>query len=122
MLREYQATLTRPQVYAEPPTTEIVIGSIQHYASFYHIAEDGLQVTEKLLQLVEQVSIGGKQIYDANIVATIQAYGIATLLTQNVDDFRRFSKLITVMPLESNNSANETKDEQTESHQEGDTE
>ncbi len=34
VLREYLATLTRPQVYAEPPTTEIVIGSIQHYASF----------------------------------------------------------------------------------------
>ncbi len=36
----------------------------------------------------------------ANIVATMQAYGIRHLLTHNTDDFKRFSGLITVLPIE----------------------
>jgi predicted nucleic acid-binding protein len=56
---------------------------------------------EKLLALSGQVNIGGKQVHDANIVATMQVYGIRRLLTHNTSDFVRFSAFITVVPLES---------------------
>ncbi|MGH7966313.1 MAG: VapC toxin family PIN domain ribonuclease, partial [Candidatus Binatia bacterium] len=56
-------------------------------------------VTERLLALMEQIAIGGKQVHDANIVATMLAYGIPTLLTNNTNDFARFSGHITVVPL-----------------------
>jgi predicted nucleic acid-binding protein len=48
---------------------------------------------------MEQVTIGGKQVHDANIVATMQVYGIDQLLTHNVTDFDRFTEFITVLPL-----------------------
>jgi predicted nucleic acid-binding protein len=35
----------------------------------------------------------------ANIVATMQVYGICQLIMHNVDDFTRFSVFITVVPL-----------------------
>jgi hypothetical protein len=38
-------------------------------------------------------------VHDANIVATMQVYGIRQLLTHNADDFTRFSAFITVVPL-----------------------
>ena len=63
------------------------------------VAEDGAQVTERLLTLMEQIAIGGKQVHDANIIATMQAYRISLLLKHNVTDFNRFSELITVLPL-----------------------
>ncbi len=99
ILREYLVTLTRPQLYMKPPSTEMVIESIHYYSTSFRIAEDGPQITEKLLQLMEQVPIGGKQIHDANIVATMKAYKITTLLTHNVRDFQRFSEWITLLPL-----------------------
>ncbi len=41
----------------------------------------------------------GKQIHDANIVATMMAHGIRTLLTDNVSDFARWGHVIDVRPL-----------------------
>jgi hypothetical protein len=35
----------------------------------------------------------------ANVVLTMQVYGIRQLLTHNVDDFTRFGAFITIVPL-----------------------
>ena len=43
--------------------------------------------------------IRDKQVHDANIVATMQVYGIDQLLTHNVADFARFQPRIAVLPL-----------------------
>ena len=40
--------------------------------------------------------IGGKQVHDANIVATMLVYGIPCLLTHNARDFERFGDMVTV--------------------------
>ena len=63
------------------------------------VVDDNSFVTENLLKLVEQYPVGGKQIHDANIVATMHVYNISHLLTNNPDDFKRFSDTITVLPL-----------------------
>ena len=41
--------------------------------------------------------MGGKQVHDANIVATMLAYGERRLLTFNIRDFRRFAAHIEVV-------------------------
>jgi predicted nucleic acid-binding protein len=102
VLREYLATLTRPQQYANIHPIAELIGDIRLFQTQFRIAEDNLQVTERLLALMEQVPIGGRQVHDANIVATMQAYGIGQLLTHNVADFNRFSDFITLLPLVEN--------------------
>ncbi len=102
VLREYLATLTRPQAFTEPIPIATLIAEIRFFANRFRIAEDNLQVTERLLALMEQVPIGGRQVHDANIVATMQAYGIGQLLTHNVADFNRFSDFITLLPLVEN--------------------
>ena len=43
-----------------------------------------------------QVPTGGKQVHDANIVATMIAYDVRTLLTYNLDDYKRFSGFIEI--------------------------
>jgi hypothetical protein len=40
----------------------------------------------------------GKQVHDANIVATMLAYGIGTLFTLNIEDMKRFSGRIQLLP------------------------
>ncbi len=44
--------------------------------------------------------MGGKQIHDANIVATMQVYNISHLFTLNIADFMRFSSFITLIELD----------------------
>ena len=50
--------------------------------------------------VMEEIPSGGKQVHDANIVATMLVYGIPQLFTHNTSDFARFSGLITVLPLQ----------------------
>lgn len=69
--------------------------------SLFRVADETAQVTTELLYLIRNFPSGGKQVHDANIVATMQVYHIPTLLTLNIDDFKRFTpiiKLITITP------------------------
>lgn len=101
ILREYIATVSRPQAYSTTQPIEIIIAQVQYFETHFEIAEDGPAVTAQLLQLLAQIPTGGKQIHDANIVATMLTAGVQALLTHNVRDFERFSDLITVIPLDS---------------------
>jgi predicted nucleic acid-binding protein len=58
-----------------------------------------LLALDEFEKIVGMIPTGGKQIHDANIVATMLAHGIPRLLTHNVGDFRRFSTLIEILPL-----------------------
>ncbi|MBW4693459.1 MAG: type II toxin-antitoxin system VapC family toxin [Lyngbya sp. HA4199-MV5] len=99
ILREYLATLTRPQAFGSPIPIVLVVEEVRQFESRFRVAEDNAQATANLLALMQQISVGGKEVHDANIVATMQAYGIDQLLTHNTIDFARFATLITALPL-----------------------
>ncbi len=99
VLREYVTVLTRPQVFANPIPINTVIAQVNFLQKRFQIADDTAQVTEKLMLLIQKIPIGGKQVHDANIVATMQTYDIKQLLTNNVADFNRFAQFITIIPL-----------------------
>ena len=65
------------------------------------MADDTAAVTDQLIKLLGDFNIGGKQIHDANIVATMLAYDIPCLLTHNVKDFRRFGEVIRIEGIDS---------------------
>jgi hypothetical protein len=67
--------------------------------SRFHIVEDGPAVTSALLTILTAVPCGGKQVYDANIVATMTTRSLRRLLTHKVGDFRRLSAWIDILPL-----------------------
>lgn len=100
VLREYLATLTRPQLYTRLIPILTVTAEIRFFQNRFRVAEDNFQVTQRLLSLTEEIPIGGKQVHDANIVATMLVYSIPQLLTHNTGDFSRFSQLIAVLPLQ----------------------
>lgn len=99
VLREYLATLTRTQIYAAPQPPVVLTAQIRQFEVLMKIAEDTAVVTARLLDLLTTIPVGGKQIHDANIVATMQANGISRLLTHNTADFARFAGLISIEPL-----------------------
>jgi predicted nucleic acid-binding protein len=100
VLREYLAAMTRRDDLTGDIPIASLVEDVRYFAGRFHVAEDNPHVTERLLTLLEQVSVGGKQVHDANIVATMQTYGIRQLLTHNTDDFTRFSAFISILPLE----------------------
>jgi len=99
IFREYLAVLSRPQPFTPPLPATTLIGDIMRFQSQFGIAEDGPAVTSSLLALLASIPIGGKQVHDANIVATMQVHGLRRLLTHNTADFARFGHLIQIEPL-----------------------
>jgi predicted nucleic acid-binding protein len=63
----------------------------------FTVFEDGPSVWENLVELGLRYSFAGRQVHDANVVATMMAHGESRLLTFNLGDFERFSDLIEVI-------------------------
>ena len=100
VLREYLATVTRPQPWSPPIAMEPALADIAALENAFEILEDGPRATETLAALCREVSIGGRQIHNANIAATMLAHGERRLLTFNGDDFRRYGNRIELIGLE----------------------
>jgi predicted nucleic acid-binding protein len=99
VMREYLATVTRSQSFMAPLPIAAALGDVNRFLAAFHIAEDGPTVTPELVSLLGSVPCLGKQIHDANIVATMMAHGIPNILTNNIADFSRFAAFINVIPL-----------------------
>ena len=99
IFREYLASITRPTTVAPLLPVSVVIADVQGFEARFRVAEDGPPVTAELLRLISAVTVQGKQIHDANIVATMLAHNIPNLLTHNTADFVRYAGSITVLPL-----------------------
>lgn len=99
VLREFLVQITRPGTLpaGTPAVAALQVKSLE---SLFRIADETEPVTDELLDLLTTIGAAGKQIHDANIVATMQANGIPRVLTNNVKDFKRYSHLITIVPLE----------------------
>ena len=94
VIREYLAVVTRPQTWPVSITRDDALDDANRLSGSFEILEDGAVVTESLIALCRDVPIGGAQIHDANIVATMLAYGERRLLTFNTSDFRRYGDRI----------------------------
>ena len=94
VIREYLAVVTRPQTWTVVIAREDALDDVSRLIGSFEILEDGPVVTESLVGLCREIPAGGRQIHDANIVATMLAHGERRLLTFNVSDFRRYGDRI----------------------------
>jgi predicted nucleic acid-binding protein len=100
VIREYLAAATREIALGGGGLSlEDVLYNVGVFRHDFEVVEETSMVLDMLLRLLESTPTSGKQVHDANIVATMQAHGITHLLTHNVGDFARFSRLVTVLPL-----------------------
>ena len=97
VLREYLAVVTRPQTWPGVMAREDALDDVERLVDTFEVLEDGPVVTDWLVSLCREVSVGGRQFHDANIVATMLAYGERRLLTFNAVDFRRYGDRIELL-------------------------
>ena len=99
IIREYLATVTRPQSWSPAVSMDLALAQAAELEAKFEILEDGPQVADRLGMLCREVPLGGKQIHDANIVATMLAHGERRLLTFNAADFRRYGARIELVDI-----------------------
>jgi predicted nucleic acid-binding protein len=99
VLREFLAVRSRADLFPEDSSAAMLVERICYFQSRFRVAAETAHVTKRLLALIQQTAVSGRQVHDANIVATMLVHDIHFLLTDNVGDFTRYSALITVLPL-----------------------
>ena len=99
VLREYLAVVTRPQTWASPLPMPDALLDVRRFASAFEVLEDGQAVTDMLATLCRDVRVAGKQVHDANIVATMLTHGERRLATFNPKDFRRYGQRVQLLAL-----------------------
>ena len=97
ILREYIAVMTRQQAWGQPLTLNEAIADTLAFLQRFTVLEDGRAVWEQLVELSLRYPFGGRQVHDANIVATMLAHGERRLLTFNAVDFHRFAGVIEIV-------------------------
>jgi predicted nucleic acid-binding protein len=100
ILREYLAVATRPAdsngLGLKLPDALGNVGAIRERTT---LLAEGAKVTERLLGLLADVECGGRQIHDANVIATMLVHSVGTVVTMNIDDFARFGQYVDLVRL-----------------------
>ena len=99
VLREFLAVTTRPGSVIPPPSLNGLLQAVRQFEAEFEIADEDSAVTVFLLDILRSRTVMGKQIHDANIVATMRRYAIPSLLTHNTADFKRYASDIAILPL-----------------------
>jgi predicted nucleic acid-binding protein len=99
VFREYLAAVTRPQATAPALRMATAIADVRRFRAAFQVAEERPGVLDRLMHILATHRATGRQVHDANIVATMLDCGVRRLLTFNVADFRRFAPLIEIAPL-----------------------
>jgi predicted nucleic acid-binding protein len=97
VFREYIATMTRQQAWGTPLSLREAIADVRIFEQRFGILEGGPVVWDQFVELCRRYRFGGRQVHDANIVATMLAHDERRLLTFNIADFRRFSASIEIV-------------------------
>ncbi len=83
----------------KPVPWDMILKNYESFQKHFILLGEDRDTVNELRQLLSKIPAAGKQVHDANIVATMLAHNIPCLLTNNTADFARYSQLITVIPL-----------------------
>ena len=99
ILREYVSVASRSTGTEKPTPWDLILKNYEDFQTYFVLLDEGRSSVNQLRQLLSKIPAAGKQVHDANIVATMLAHNVPNLLTHNTADFSRYSKLINVIPL-----------------------
>jgi len=100
ILREYLAVATRP---AEKNGLGLdlpdALGNVRAIRGRTTLLAENSKVAARLLGLLADVDCRGRQVHDANVVATMLVHGIGTVVTMNLAGFARFQGHVSLIQL-----------------------
>lgn len=100
VLREYLSVATRPaEINGLGLGTDDALANVAAFRGRMRLLVESEAVWDRLRTLIATYGCVGKQIHDANVVATALTSGITVLVTANTGDFTRLASEIEVVDL-----------------------
>ena len=87
ILREYLAVATRPGMIPSRPSLADLLANVMDIRGRCYPVDETTAVVDQLAILLSMIPTAYRRVHDANIVATMLAWGVPRLLTTNVVDF-----------------------------------
>ena len=100
VFREYLAVATRPvEVNGLGLDVSDALANVAAFRARMRLLVESEPVWDRLQTLIAHYGCKGKQIHDANVVASALAWGVGKLVTANAGDFNRFAAELEVIDL-----------------------
>ena len=100
VLREYLAVATRSREQnGLGLSLSGALGNVRAIRGRTTLLAEDSKVADRLLGLLADVECRGKQVHDANLVATMLVHGIGAVVTINLEDFARFEQHVSLIRL-----------------------
>jgi predicted nucleic acid-binding protein len=98
ILCEFYSIVTNARRVPNPRSAEDAIRAISGLLVFLHVLPIPARAVEGWMDLVRRHPVTAGDIFDLQIVATMQANGIQRIYTFNTEDFKAFSELAVLSP------------------------
>jgi predicted nucleic acid-binding protein len=100
IIREYLGVATCPATHnGLGLTVSDALDNARAFRSRMLFLGEDAKVANRLAELLEETKSSGKQVHDANVVATMLVHGVDTVVTLNTGDFARFGQHVQVSGL-----------------------
>jgi predicted nucleic acid-binding protein len=100
VLREYLSVATRPPAQnGLGLNLRDALANVRAIRARTTLLAEDSKVADRLLGLLADVDCRGKQVHDANLIATMLVHGIGTVVTMNLEDFARFEQHVSLVRL-----------------------
>jgi uncharacterized protein len=98
ILCEFYSVLTNPRRIARPRDAAEALSALSEMLAFLHVLPIPASTIDRLLDLLRRHPVTGGDVFDLQIVATMQANGVERIYTFNTADFEAFPELSIVTP------------------------
>lgn len=93
VLREYAVVMSREDLLEQGSVVEEIAADLSRWQRIFQVADETSTVTQRFTELMCHHGLRGKRLHDLNIVATMLAYGVNEILTNNPGDFDSFDEI-----------------------------
>jgi len=98
ILCEFYSIVTNARRVSKPRSPADALSAISGLLAFLHVLPIPAHTVEGWLGLLRRHPVTGGDIFDLQIIATMQANGVQRIYTFNTDDFEAFPELSVVTP------------------------
>jgi predicted nucleic acid-binding protein len=100
ILREYLVVATRPAAQnGLGLNLADALGNVRAIGMRTILLPEDAKVADRLLSLLADAECRGKQVHDANVVATMLVHGVRAVVSMNTEDFARFEGHVSLIRL-----------------------
>jgi predicted nucleic acid-binding protein len=95
---EFYSVVTNPRRVAKPCSSTAALAAISSLLGFLHVLPVPAQTVEELIRLVRRRPVTAGDIFDLQILATMNVNGIQRIYTFNTADFVGFPEIALLTP------------------------